>query len=131
MKMWNKEELGLYTKKQRQVAEEAFWLAAERYENSPHTYKDVDAAWDLVMQYTRDVETRIATKTLLHKQYYGFANIAGADFYADSDEPCGSTREKQLAHRASRHPSWKHVDLEKHDEKIYGMPKYARSGFGY
>jgi len=134
MKMWSKEEQSLYSKAERKVAEEAFWIAAESYENSQHTYEDVWAAWDLVLDYTDDVDTRIATRDILRKQYAGFDNIGGNLFYVDSKEQHRQpfTRAQVFAEcRRTLHPSWRKKDLEQYYTKNAGAPRYAKSGFGY
>jgi hypothetical protein len=100
------------------VAEQAFWLAAERYENSAHTIEDVWAAWDLVVDFTDDVEERIKTRDLLNKQYYGFEQTIDArELYANPEAP---------ADRVNVHPDWFTTDREKFHEEIYGQPAYVR-----
>jgi len=134
MKYWNREERGLYTKAQRKVAEQAFWLAAEVYENSAHTHEDAWAAWDRVIDYTKDVDARIATRDLLKKQYYGFHTIANNWFYVDSTEHAKQpfTRAQLLAEaRRTLHPSQKNLDLEQFYTEVHGKPAHVRSGFGY
>jgi hypothetical protein len=100
------------------TAEQAFWLAAERYENSPHTIEDVWAAWDLVTDFTDDVEVRIQTRDLLNRQYYGFRNVIDArELYTDPDVP---------ADRTNIHPDWFITDREDFHREIYGQSAHAR-----
>ena len=102
------------------IAEQAFWLAAERYENSAHTIEDVWAAWDLVTEFTDDVEERIKTRDLLNKQYYGFKHAIDArELYTSPEAP---------ADRSNVHPDWFTTDREQFHEEIYGQPAYVRFG---
>jgi len=132
MNMWNTKEKSAYTPEQRATAEACFWIAADSYDNSPHTYRDVLRAWERVVDRTDCVDTRIAARTLLCKQYAGFDFISGNLYYVDSTEhdsqPFTRTEVFQDA-LAGVHPAQLRADREALYAESAGKPRYVVRGF--